>query len=159
MSEGVPKKTVLQNLSHHRQWVAGLAKAKPSRDGARRAESVMVGCVQTVNECGRSIADWLGRRKERRSMLTRIRETYTTRRGRKALLDLIDLAASELEAAAWVEEILVRSLPLKRTPRRLSESHKAALQAGRDRSRQRAALSARLAAARRGSSGPPGRCW
>jgi hypothetical protein len=134
----VDKKTILLNLRLQRDWVKG--QTASTMEGGWQAQNIMVGCVQAINSCGRSIQDWLGREKDRRSLLRRIQQTYVTRRGKRLLVKLIDLAASELGACIWLDDFAADALPLQREPRpkrKLSEAHKRAMREGYRRARER----------------------
>ena len=122
------KKTILQNLRHHRRWVQKQPEAEPPEDGTPRVENLMIGCVEIINCCGRSIRKWLDRKDGRRAGLRQVKTGCATRRGSKVLRDLIDLAISELEACVWIDDLPVGALPLEKEPRPLSPAKRAALE-------------------------------
>ena len=124
------RRTVLKNLEYARTQI----DTEP--------ENVMVGCIQIINQCGRSVAGWLSRQ-DRRATL---RKQRFTQKKRQALSDLIDFAVSEV-LACEVESFWVGALPTRQTYRR-TEAHIEAMQKGRARAKRQlqAARNTRLSA-------------
>ena len=91
----------------------------------------LLSCLQAINDCGQSIANWLDRKLERRKTLRRVQRSCRNQRGNRMLLGLIDLAISTLEAAAWVNDLPVSGLPVQAEPRPLTQAPKLALAEGR----------------------------
>ena len=130
------RQTVIRNLEHARQWLLDRRK-KPSKSGEPwEAQNIFVGCVQLLNQCGRSIQEWLGRRPDRRRVLKQIREKYVTNRGNVVLRRLVDLTVTELKACSWRDDFWIGALPIKFGQRKLSEAHKRAIRAARERSQE-----------------------
>lgn len=137
--KGVGKKTVVNSLKTQRKWVKQQLQSRATREKGFHAHNIMVGAVQSINQCGQSIQGWLsrrGQRNDRRKALRDIECRYHLPVPNKALIDLIDFAISTLEAASWVERFWVGALPIQE-PRTISESHKKALLDGQVRRRER----------------------
>ncbi len=135
----VSKKTVMNSLKAQRKWVKKQLQSRATRDKGFHAHNVMVGAVQSINQCGQSIQGWLSRRGQRNDRRKALRDTesrYHLPVPNKALIDLIDFAISTLDAASWVERLWGGALPIKE-PRTISESHKKALLEGQTRRRER----------------------
>ncbi len=135
---GVSKKAVMNSLKTQRKWVEKQLQSRVTRDKGFHAHNIMVGAVQSINQCGQSIQSWLsrrGQRNDRRKALRDIESRCHLPVPNKALIDLIDFAISTLDAASWVERLWVGALPTKE-PRTISESHKKALLDGQARRRE-----------------------
>jgi len=136
---GVGRKTILRSLEMEMAWVRKQVGARPTVDGGFRAENILVGVVQVVNQCGYSIEGWLGRRGkrlDRRAALKDIAARYHFAVPNKTLHDLLALAREVVLAAVWVEEFWVGALPIKE-PRTISADHLQSLQEGRVRRRKK----------------------
>ncbi len=134
------KKSIVKGLDHLSTWVASREGARSNRDHADDAVNILTGCFFVCcYECGKKEIDmtnWLDRKRGRRAALKRVRISYREKRGQKALLSLIDLTISEVQACACKKDLLTGALPIKDSQRKLSEEHKRALQGGRDRARR-----------------------
>ena len=113
--------TILKNLEWNRK--------------AEDTTNAVIGCVQTVNQCGQSLQGWLDRKPDRRRLLRQLIKGRTTQKGRKVLGELIDYTISVVEARKWVKKFWVGALPLHGQPIHRSPSHIAAMQVGRQRLR------------------------
>ena len=101
-----------------------------------RAENILIGCTGILGQCNQTVGGWMDGKPYRRAVLGRIKQSWATRDGKRALRDLMRFTESAVEAATWVDEFWVGALPTGREPKRLSESHKHALHAGRDRAQK-----------------------
>ena len=117
------RKSLLRNL----QWNADWLKTPPKRtdDNTRRAQNLMVGCVQVINHCGQSIQGWLDRKPIRRKHLRGIATKYHQGPGSKTLRELVDLAVATLGAAVWVQDLPLGALPVKTEPKPRTEAQQA----------------------------------
>jgi len=130
------KPSIIRSLEWNLEWVKG-QKGKPSAIGTPwRAQDIVVGSIQAINECGRSIRRWLDRRPERTRVLRDIRERYNAQQGNKILRDLITLAISEVGACSWVSDFRVGPLPLQREPKPMTDEHRKAAAEGRRQARE-----------------------
>ena len=106
----------------------------------------MVGCVQSINQCGRSIQTCVSR-KNRRRVPRDIQERYNTTVGARVLRQLLDFAISELQACAWRDDFWIGAPPIKRRQRTISEAGKRIQRAGKAKGKEQreAARKARFA--------------
>ena len=110
--------TILKNLEWNRK--------------AEDTTNAVIGCVQTVNQCGQSLQGWLDRKPDRRRVLRQLITGCATQKGRKAFQQLIDYTISVVKARKWVKKFWVGALPIRwETKGTLTEAQKAALNAGR----------------------------
>lgn len=130
------KNRSVQELARAATWAKDLGgKQGLSAEDGWRMQNVMVGAILLINQCGRSVQGWLDREPGRRGALKRVQKG--SRRGGKALRDLLGLAISELEAAVWLDEVDVGPLPIGKEPKKLSEAQKRAMQQGAARKRRK----------------------
>ena len=139
------KTTLLRNLDACRSWAEKRRGAAGKAGEPRRAQDIMIGCVQAIAQCGQRIDGWLSR-KGRKKVLQNIRERYNTPAGCRALTQLIDLAEGTVRACAWKDSFRTGALPLKYTPRKLTDSHKRAISEGmaREKNKRKTALKSRI---------------
>lgn len=130
-------KILVQNLRECRKWAVKHLAAKWRTEDSWQAQNVVVGCVQVVNQTGRTIQEWAGGKAGRLDQLQRIQQTYPTRRGNRVLIDLIDWAQSTLEACCWRSTFWVGALPLQREPRPVTDAQRAGLARGREKANER----------------------
>ena len=91
---------ILRELQWNRDWVEKQTHRDWQEDDSFRAQNLLVGCTHLLNQAGAKLGPWLDHRESRRAPLKRIGTAYSTRRGRKALLDLIDHTAGVFTVAA-----------------------------------------------------------
>lgn len=127
------KRHVLKSLEANQNWLDSHVRANGDPRTYWRAEDILTGCVQILNQCHENLEGWLDRKPYRRKVLRRIQKSWMTKVGKRTLRDLIRWTTAVVEAATWVENFWVGSLPLSREPKRLSRAHYQALQAGRKR--------------------------
>ena len=111
------RKGLAAKLRAHRKWVERGPQHRATPENSRKAQNILVGCVQTFNRCrycGRSLRDWPDWKPGRRQLLQQIGHEYRTKAGMKALLELLDLAISEVEPAIWLDKVPVMALPVRR---------------------------------------------
>jgi len=123
------KKTVLRNLLAQRKWVKDQLVSKGRTGGeASRAYNRMIGCLQTLRQCGQQgLTGWLDRsRRGRRKAVANIQLECTSRKGSRALLDLVDLTVSAVSAASWVDDLWIGALPIRFQPAKITEAQREA---------------------------------
>ena len=122
------KTTLLNNLKKLQQWAAA-KKKDPDQ-----AVNIMVGCFLALQQSGFHCAtQWIDRVPDRRKVLKNIQKSHATRRGNKALRDLLALTISAVEAYTWVDSWNTYALPLLAGPERtISKEHLDKLCRGRD---------------------------
>lgn len=131
------KRTVIANLRTHKKWVETQRGTRVNEEAGYEAQNILVGCAQLLlSGGGVSINEWVTRKTYRTDVVRRIQRTYVTKQGNRALLDLIDLTISSLEACTWEDDFLPGALPIVREARRVSEAQQKAMREGRDRARQ-----------------------
>jgi len=132
------RKTVIRNLEACREWLKARRK-KPTRSGDPwEAKNIMIGCIRLMNQAGRRVGEWLGRRdgqSTRGKVLKRIRDRYNKPNGFRVLDRLITLTIETLRSCSWRTDFWTGPLPTKYGNRTLSEAQKRAMQAGRTRKR------------------------
>ena len=124
------KKTIVANLQINRKWVEQQPDRRPGESGARQAENIMVGCIQTCRQCQHPIGPWIDRN-DHRKRFRRVQRTYATVRGKKALVGLIDVTREAVQAATWIQDFWVGALPTPKEPRQVTQAELAALERGR----------------------------
>lgn len=133
------KQAVIRSLQQARDWVKQRREGRSTAGEPWQAQNIMVGCVQLINQTGRSVRGWLSRRNRRR-LLSDIRNRYLVADGNKILRDLINLAIATVGACSTVDDYWLGALPVRSEPRRLTESERraraATLAANAERVRQ-----------------------
>ena len=98
---GISKRALLQALHQNVKWVEKKRDARGRAGDPWIAENIVIGCAQTLEQCGQPIHAWLGR-KNRRSQLRRVRDTYHTPAGSRALRRPSDgMPFCGLRSALW----------------------------------------------------------
>lgn len=131
-------------LRKGREWLEKLPIPKPRSEATvNRAEDAVVGALDLMEayaEPRSKLSRWIAHKKHR-APLTGLQPEAAlwTKSGRRACLELLALAESEMGAIApFRPELPAGVLPIPKA-RTLSEAHKAALVAGRQRVRDEAA--------------------
>ena len=115
---GLSSKALVAKLKWNREWLQTLRDGKRAPGDSDRAINLMVGCLQTIAQCGRpSLGDWLDRKRERRRTLKDTRNRFRSDTGTRVLRQLVDLAVSEVEACSWRKGYWVGALPIGSEPR------------------------------------------
>ncbi len=125
---------VVQALKRHARWLRKFAANHVlNSENRRRVHDVVVWCLDFVElSPTTNLAAWLSRRARRKLLEDPVRAAHTER-GRKAILDLIELAVSEVGAcAAFLPQIDAGLLPCLRAPSKVTAIQIAALTRGRN---------------------------
>jgi hypothetical protein len=131
----VHRKTLIRELERSRKWVLSKRGKANSAGDPWTAQSIMVGAVQAISQCGESIREWARRRKDRRRVLRDVKNRYNSPPGNKVLRDLVRLAMAVVGACSWKDEFWLGALPVRKEPRQLDVAHKRALAEGAARAR------------------------
>ena len=113
-----PKKKVLKTLEVHRQRIVNLDE--PRSGEGERIRQVLAVCLYTLVASSKPPIEtelWIDRN-DFRPIFRRIREKFTTRRGKRALKRLIDLTSSAVQSCTWKERVSIGDLPEMRPARR-----------------------------------------
>ncbi len=132
-------KTLLKNLRSHLKRAQSQDKTTATDANADKAEDIVGGIFDILEYLPPDLIDidaWLDRpiygREAPRQYLDRIRTTYYQPQGRKALCGLLAVVIEVLEAAKWLEDVHVGSLPVKvRVPEQGSIGHQKIVQIDR----------------------------
>jgi len=135
------KQHIIKSLKQNEKW---LENHNPTTENNWRAEDILIGCSQLLRQCNQGLHGWMDR-KPHRKVLGRIQKSWATRNGKRTLRELIAFTIAAVEANTWTESYWT-SLPT-REAKKISESQKQAMQAGRRRAKANVAeaIEARLA--------------
>ena len=124
---GLSPKALVAKLKWNREWLQALRDGKRAPGDSDRAINLLVGCLQTMAQCGRpSLGDWLDRKRERRRTLKDIRNRFRSDAGNRVLRQLVELTVSQVEACSWRKGYWVGALPTGGEPRRASAKQREA---------------------------------
>jgi hypothetical protein len=119
------KQALIRALQQAHDWVKQRREGRSTAGEPWQAQNIMVGCVQVINQTGQSVQAWLDRRNRRR-LLSDIRNRYLVADGNKALRDLIKLAIAAVGACSTVTDYWLGALPVRQEPQRLTEAQRRA---------------------------------
>ena len=134
----VKQASVLFSLKKFARWIQNLPESKRGHEATEnRVEDVVCGCFDLLQYSPTTdVAGWIAS-KPRRKKLDNPAKAVWTQQGRRAILELIELTISEVEACQgfWPDPIEVGVLPIKKPIHRSAE-HVEAMQKGRANQRK-----------------------
>ncbi len=117
----VKQASVLFSLKKLARWIQTLSESKRRHEATEnRVEDVVCGCFDLLQYSPTTdVAGWIAS-KPRRKKLDNPAKAVWTQQGRRAILELIELTISEVEACQgfWPEPIEVGVLPVRKPPAR-----------------------------------------